>query len=220
MQAPLMNMQGQEIGTVELPDDIFNIEVNEAVMHQALVRQLANKRLGTHKTKTRGEVRGGGRKPWRQKGTGRARQGSIRAPQWRGGGTVFGPRPRSYAKRMPRKMRRLALRSALTVKAQAQEIIVLDELSMEAPRTKAMAAMMDALGVERKALILLPESNENVELSARNLPNVKTLRANYLNVRDLLGYNVIVMPRQSIDVIASFLSEDTASEPEPVAEEE
>ncbi len=218
MQAPLMNMQGQEVGTVELPDEIFNIEVNEAVMHQALVRQLANKRLGTHKTKTRGEVRGGGRKPWRQKGTGRARQGSIRAPQWRGGGTVFGPQPRSYAKRMPRKMRRLALRSALTVKARAQEIVVLDTLEMNAPRTKDMVALMDALGVERKALVLLPEANENVELSARNLPYVKTLRANYLNVRDLLGYNVIVMPQQAIDVIASFLGVE--SEPEAVAEEE
>ena len=216
MQVPLMNMQGQEVGAVELPDEIFNTEVNEAVMHQALVRQLANKRLGTHKTKTRGQVRGGGRKPWRQKGTGRARQGSIRAPQWRGGGTVFGPQPRSYAKRMPRKMRRLALRSALTVKAQAQDIIVLDELSMEAPRTKAMAAMIDALGVERKALILLPEANENVELSARNLPHVKTLRANYLNVRDLLGYQKIVMPQQAIEVIAAFLG----SAAEPVAEEE
>ncbi|HID35273.1 MAG TPA: 50S ribosomal protein L4 [Anaerolineae bacterium] len=216
MQAPLMNMQGQEIGAVELPDEIFNIEVNEAVMHQALVRQLANKRLGTHKTKTRGQVRGGGRKPWRQKGTGRARQGSIRAPQWRGGGTVFGPRPRAYIKRMPRKMRRLALRSALTVKARAQEIIVLDELTMDAPRTREMAAMMDALGVERKALLLLPDANENVELSARNLPYVKTLRANYLNVRDLLGYHVIVMPKQAIEVIVSFLG----AESEPVAEEE
>ncbi len=218
MQAPLMNMQGQEIGAVELPDDVFNIEVNEAVMHQALVRQLANKRLGTHKTRTRGQVSGGGRKPWRQKGTGRARQGSIRAPHWRGGGTVFGPQPRSYAKRMPRKMRRLALRSALTVKAQAQEIIVLDELSMDAPRTKAMDAMMDALGVERNALLLLPEANDNVELSARNLPYVKILRANYLNVRDLLGYKVIIMPKQAIEVIASFLGEE--SEPEAVAEEE
>ncbi len=218
MQAPLMNMQGQEVGTVELPDEIFNIEVNEAVMHQALVRQLANKRLGTHKTKTRGQVRGGGRKPWRQKGTGRARQGSIRAPQWRGGGTVFGPQPRSYVKRMPRKMRRLALRSALTVKAQAQEIIVLDDLEMNAPRTKAMVALLEALGVERKALVLLPEANDNVELSARNLPYVKTLRASYLNVRDLLGYNVIIMPQQAIEVIASFLGVE--SEPEAVAEEE
>ena len=217
MQASLKNMQGQEVGTVELPDDIFNIEPNQAVMHQALVRQLANKRLGTHKTKTRGEVRGGGRKPWRQKGTGRARQGTIRAPQWRGGGTVFGPAPRSYAKRMPRKMRRLALRSALSVKAGEGQIVVLDELSFDAPRTKDMVAVLDALGVERSALVLLPEVNDIVELSARNLPYVKTLRANYINVRDLLGYETVIMPRQAIDVIADFLGE---IDQEAVAEEE
>jgi len=216
MQASLKNMQGQEVGTVELPDDIFNIEPNQAVMHQALVRQLANKRLGTHKTKTRGEVRGGGRKPWRQKGTGRARQGTIRAPQWRGGGTVFGPAPRSYAKRMPRKMRRLALRSALSVKAGEGQIVVLDELSFDAPRTKDMVAVLDALGVERSALVLLPEVNDIVELSARNLPYVKTLRANYINVRDLLGYETVIMPRQAIDVIADFLGE---TDQEAVAEE-
>ena len=216
MQAPLKNMQGQEIGTVELPDEIFNIEPNQVVMHQALVRQLANKRQGTHKTKTRGEIRGGGRKPWRQKGTGRARQGTIRAPQWRGGGTVFGPSPRSYAKRMPRKMRRLALRSALSVKASEQQIVVLDELSFDAPRTRDMEAVMDALGVERTALLLLPEANDNIELSARNLPYVKTLRANYINVRDLLGYQTVIMPQQAIDVIADFLGE---TDQEAVAEE-
>ena len=216
MQAPLKNMQGQEIGTVELPDEIFNIEPNQVVMHQALVRQLANKRQGTHKTKTRGEVRGGGRKPWRQKGTGRARQGTIRAPQWRGGGTVFGPSPRSYTQRMPRKMRRLALRSALSVKASEQQIVVLDELSFDTPRTKDMDAVMDALGVERTALLLLPEANNIIELSARNLPYVKTLRANYINVRDLLGYQIVIMPKQSIDVIADFLGE---TDQEAVAEE-
>jgi len=217
MQASLKNMQGQEVGTVELPDEIFNIEPNQAVMHQALVRQLANKRQGTHKTKTRGEVRGGGRKPWRQKGTGRARQGTIRAPQWRGGGIVFGPAPRSYAKRMPRKMRRLALRSALSVKAQEGRIIVLDDLSFAAPRTKDMVVMLDALGVERNALVLLPETNDVVELSARNLPYVKTLRADYINVRDLLGYQVVIMPQKAIDVIADFLGE---TDQEAVAEEE
>jgi len=217
MQASLKNMQGQEVGSVELPDEIFNIEPNQVVMHQALVRQLANQRQGTHKTKTRGEVRGGGRKPWRQKGTGRARQGTIRAPQWRGGGTVFGPSPRSYAKRMPRKMRRLALRSALSVKASSQQLVVLEDLSLAAPRTKDMDAMMDALGVERSALLLLPEANDIIELSARNLPYVKTLRANYINVRDLLGYETIVMPQQTIDVITDFLGEN---EPEAVAEEE
>lgn len=217
MQTSLKNMQGQEVGTVELPDEIFNVEPNQTVMHQALVRQLANQRLGTHKTKTRGQVRGGGRKPWRQKGTGRARQGTIRAPHWRGGGTVFGPSPRSYTQRMPRKMRRLALRSALTVKAGAQQLVVLDELSIAAPRTREMDAMMDALGVERSALLLLPEANDMIELSARNLPYVKTLRANYINVRDLLGYETIIMPQQAIDVIADFLGE---SDQEAVAEEE
>jgi large subunit ribosomal protein L4 len=216
MHAPLKNMQGQEVGTVELPDEIFNIAPNQTVMHQALVRQLANKRQGTHKTKTRGEVRGGGRKPWRQKGTGRARQGTIRAPQWRGGGTVFGPSPRSYAKRMPRKMRRLALRSALSVKAGEQQIVVLDELNFDAPRTKDMVAVLDALGVERNALVLLPEANDIVELSARNIPYVKTLRANYINVRDLLGYQTVIMPQQAIDVIAAFLGE---TDQEAVAEE-
>jgi len=217
MQAPLKNMQGKEIGTVELPDEVFNIEPNQAVMHQALVRQLANKRQGTHKAKTRGEVRGGGRKPWRQKGTGRARQGTIRAPQWRGGGIVFGPTPRSYAKRMPRKMRRLALRSALSVKAGAGQIVVLDELNFAAPRTKEMAAVLEALAVERNALVLLPEANDAVELSARNIPNVKTLRANYINVRDLLGYQTVIMPQQAIDVIVEFLGE---TDQEAVAEEE
>jgi large subunit ribosomal protein L4 len=217
MQASLKNMQGQEVGTVELPDEIFNIEPNQTVMHQALVRQLANKRQGTHKTKTRGQVRGGGRKPWRQKGTGRARQGTIRAPHWRGGGTVFGPSPRSYTQRMPRKMRRLALRSALSVKANAQQLVVLEDLSLAAPRTKDMDAMMDALGVERSALLLLPEANDIVELSARNLPYVKTLRVNYINVRDLLGYETVVMPQQAIDVITDFLGE---SDQEAVAEEE
>ncbi len=217
MQASLKNMQGQEVGSVELPDDIFNIEPNQTVMHQALVRQLANQRQGTHKAKTRGEVSGGGRKPWRQKGTGRARQGTIRAPQWRGGGTVFGPTPRSYAKRMPRKMRRLALRSALSVKAGEQKIVVLDELSFDAPRTKDMVAVLDALDVERSALVLLPEADDVVELSARNIPYVKTLRANYINVRDLLGYETVIMPQQAIDVIADFLGE---ADQEAVAEEE
>lgn len=208
MQVALKNMEGKEVGSVELPDVIFASEINNAVMHQALVRQLANRRQGTHKTKERGEVRGGGKKPWRQKGTGRARQGTIRAPQWRGGGTVFGPKPRSYRKRMPRKMRRVALRSALSVKAQEQQIVVLDDLQMQEPRTREMAAMLDALAVDRSALLLLPDMDENVELSARNLPNVKVLRANYLNVRDLLGYETIVLPQRSLSIIESFLGDD------------
>lgn len=207
MQTSLKNIQGKEVGTVELPDDIFSAEINTSVMHQSLLRQLANKQLGTHSAKSRGQVRGGGRKPWRQKGTGRARQGTIRAPQWRGGGIVFGPTPRSHAKRMPRKMRRLALRSALSVKAAAQQIVVLDELSFEKPSTKAMAEMMAALGVQRNALLLLPDANDVVELSARNLPNMKILRATYLNVRDLLGYQTIILPQDAISVIASFLGD-------------
>ncbi len=216
MQTPLKNIKGQEVGTIDLPDEIFNIEPNVEVMHQALVRQLANRRQGTHKAKTRGEVSGGGRKPWRQKGTGRARQGTIRAPHWRGGGIVFGPTPRSYAQRMPRKMRRLALRSALSVKANAGQIIILDDLALDAPRTKEMAAIISALGVERRALVLLPEANDVIELSARNLPYVKTLRASYINVRDLLGYETIIMPQQAIGAIASFLGEINQ---EPAAEE-
>lgn len=208
MQVSLKNMEGAEVGSVELSDAIFAAEINTSVMHQALVRQLANRRLGTHKTKARGEVRGGGRKPWRQKGTGRARQGTIRAPQWRGGGTVFGPQPRSYRKNMPRKMRRVALRSALSVKAQEEQIVVLDGLRMQEPRTRDMAAMLDALNVGRSALLLLPESDFNIELSARNLPNVRILRANYLNVRDLLGYSTVIIPQEALPVIESFLGDD------------
>ena len=208
MQVSLKNMEGNEVGSVELSDAIFAADINTDVMHQALVRQLANRRLGTHKTKTRSEVRGGGRKPWRQKGTGRARQGTIRAPQWRGGGTVFGPSPRSYHKNMPRKMRRIALRSALSVKAQEDQIVVLEQLQMSAPRTRDMASMMEALDVKRNALILLAEADSNVELSARNLPNVGILRANYLNIRDLLGYGTIVIPQDVLPVIASFLGDD------------
>ncbi len=205
MQVPVYNIEGEQVGEVELNDAIFGITPNVAVMHQALVRQLANARQGTHSTKTRGEVSGGGRKPWRQKHTGRARQGSIRAPQWVGGGIVFGPKPRSYRKDMPKKMRRLALRSALSVKAAEGQIKVLDDLQLEEIRTKAMVRVLENLGIEGSALILLPERNEIVELSARNLPDVKTLRASYLNVRDLLGYDTILMPLKALDIIESIL---------------
>jgi large subunit ribosomal protein L4 len=190
---------------VELPDHIFAAPVNEAVMHQALVRQLANARLGTHKTKTRGEVSGGGVKPWRQKGTGRARHGSIREPQWRGGGTVFGPQPRSYRQKMPKKMRRLALNGGLTVKAQEGKILVLDGLEIEEPKTKEMLTILEKLRVEDSALILLPERNANVERSARNIPGVKTLRANYLNLRDLLSHDWLIMPLGALRVIEGIL---------------
>ncbi len=205
MQVPVHNIAGEVVGQTELREDIFGVPINRAVMHQALVRQLANARLGTHKTKTRSEVRGGGRKPWRQKGTGRARHGSIRAPQWRKGGTVFGPQPRGYRQRMPRKMRRLALRSALSAKVAEQQIVVVDVLEMSAPKTKEMAAMLDDLAISTSALILLPEKNETVERSANNLPDVKTLQAQYLNIRDILGYDYLLMPLEAVKVIESFL---------------
>ena len=168
---------------------------------------MANARLGTHKTKTRGEVRGGGTKPWRQKGTGRARQGSIRAPQWKGGGTVFGPQPRSYEQKMNRKMRRLALRSALSAKAAESQVLVMDALEMAEPKTRAMAELLVRLNIASSVLILLPAANINVERSARNLDSVKTLRANCLSVRDLLGYDTIVMSREAVDVIHTLLGE-------------
>ena len=205
MQVLVRNTQGETVGEVELRDDIFGVEPNVPVMHQALVRQLANARLGTHKTKKRGEVRGGGRKPWRQKGTGRARQGSIRAPQWRGGGAVFGPQPRSYKQKMPRKMRRLAYRSALSLKAQGDQIIVLDALQMEVPKTREMLDILDRLELDASVLILLPRRNENIEKSAKNIPDVKTVRASYLNVRDLLNYDYLLMPLGSLGVIEGIL---------------
>jgi large subunit ribosomal protein L4 len=205
MQVALRNIKGEVIREIELSDDIFGVPVNVPVMHQAFVRQQANARLGTAATKTRGLVSGGGKKPWRQKGTGRARQGSTRAPQWRGGGTVFGPQPRSYAQAMPRKMRRLALRSALSSKAAEDRIVVLDSLELEMPRTKQMLEILDNLGVTSSALVLLPERNENVERSANNLAMVKTLRANYLNIRDLLGFDYVIMPLGALQIIEEFL---------------
>jgi large subunit ribosomal protein L4 len=205
MLVSVRNMSGEKVKEVDLRDDIFAVPINESVMHQALVRQLTNARLGTHKTKTRGEVRGGGRKPWRQKGTGRARHGSIREPQWRGGGTVFGPRPRSYRQKMPRKMRRLALKSALSVKAANGQIMVLDALEMLEPKTREMEVILDNLDVDSTALILLPERNTNVEKSTNNLPYAKTLRAQYLNVRDVLGYDYLIMSLGALKAIETIL---------------
>jgi large subunit ribosomal protein L4 len=205
MQVPVYNVQGEQVREAELRDDIFAAPINEAVMHQALVRQMANAHLGTHKTKTRGEVSGGGRKPWRQKGTGRARQGSIRAPHWRGGGTVFGPQPRSYRQKMPRKMRRQALRSVLSVKAGESQVIVLDALEMAEPRTKEIRNLLQNLGIDSSALILLPGRDETILRSVRNLPEVRTLVAQYLNVRDLLQYDYILMPLDSLAVIEGIL---------------
>jgi len=183
-----MNMAGEKVGQAELAEVIFAAPVNKPLMHQALLRQQANAHLGTHKVKGRSEVAGGGRKPWKQKGTGRARQGSTRAAQWRGGGIIFGPTPRSYTQQMPRKMRHAAVCSALSVKAAEEKIVVLDELTMAEPKTREMALVLQRLAVASSTLILMPGPNPAVEQSARNLPDVKLLRANYVNVRDLLTY--------------------------------
>jgi large subunit ribosomal protein L4 len=201
-------MAGETVSEIELRDDVFGIRPNVPVMHQALVRQMANARLGTHKTKTRSDVSGGGKKPWRQKGTGRARQGSTRAPQWRKGGIAFGPQPRGYEQKMNRKMRRLALRSALSTKAGDDQIVVLDRLNMERPSTAQMVAMLARFDLGATVLILLPEASPEVELSARNLPYIKTLRANCLSVRDLLGYDHIMLTSSAVEMIHGILGED------------
>ena len=205
MKVDVLNMQGKKVDTAELPPAIFEFPVKRDLMHQALIRQLTNARLGTHKTKSRGEVSGGGRKPWRQKGTGRARHGSRRSPIWVGGGKAHTPRPRKYTRHMPRKMRRAALRSALSIKAAQKEVVVLDELKMEQPKTKEMVATLERLVGQASVLILLAESNEAIEKSARNLPDAKTLRANYLNVRDLLEYERLIMPLGALEIIQSYL---------------
>jgi large subunit ribosomal protein L4 len=205
MLVPVRNIRGETVDQVELPDVIFGIEPNTAVMHQALMRQLANARLGTHKTKSRGEVSGTTQKVWRQKGTGRARHGSRKVNLWRGGGVTHGPRPRSYEQKMPRKMRRLALRSALSVKAADGQIVCLDSLEMDAPKTKAMIDVLGRLGLDASVLILLSERNENVEKSVRNIPNVRTLRASYLNVRDLLSYDYLLMPLGALGEVEGIL---------------
>jgi large subunit ribosomal protein L4 len=208
MELKVVNMNGRKVDTVELPEKIFEAKINVDLMHQAYVRQMANARLGTHNTKTRGEVRGGGRKPWKQKGTGRARQGSIRAPQWVGGGTVFGPTPRSYEKKMPRKMRRAALRSALSVKAVEEEIIIVKKLELAEIKTKLMADALKKLVGDGSALIVIPEKSadyESIEKSARNLPDAKTILVNYINIRDLLSYDKLILPLQALDAITDHL---------------
>lgn len=208
MKVPVYNMAGEEVSDVELPASIFEATINRGLMHQALVRQMANARLGTHKAKGRSEINRSSAKIYRQKGTGNARHGSRRAPIFVGGGVSHGPHPRKYTKSMPRKMRRAALRSALSAKASNGEIVVLDELAFEAPKTKEMAALVNRLVERHSALVLLADHDENVERSARNLPDVKTLLAPYLNIRDLLGYNKIVLPLAALDVVASFLDEE------------
>jgi len=208
MEVDVFNMKGKKVSTAELSAPIFEAPVKIDLMHQAFVRQMANSRAGTHSTKGRSEVSGGGRKPWRQKGTGRARQGSIRAAQWVGGGKIFTPKPRSYDKAMPKKMRRAALRSALSVKASEGEIVLVDEFKLKEGRTKQIAESLQKLAGDATVLVLIPENSPDyqaVKRACANLANVKTLLASYLNIRDLLGYENLVMPVAALDVIESYL---------------
>ncbi|MGI5901632.1 MAG: 50S ribosomal protein L4 [Desulfitobacteriia bacterium] len=194
----VVDMQGTPQGELELNERIFGIEPNVHVMHSAVVAQLANARLGTHSTLGRSEVRGGGRKPWRQKGTGRARVGSIRSPLWRGGGVIFGPKPRDYRKNLPKKVKRLALCSALSSKVKENNLIVVDEIKFEKPKTKDMVNFLDNLKIEKKALLVLEDNDQNVQLSARNIKNVLTARADSLNIVDLLKYDVVVFSKSAV----------------------
>lgn len=191
------NMEGNEVGKMDLNDAVFGVEVNEHLVHMAVVAQLANKRQGTQKAKTRSEVSGGGRKPWRQKGTGHARQGSIRAPQWKGGGVVFAPTPRDYTIRLNKKEKRAALKSALTSRVLENKFIVVDELKLDEIKTKKFQGVLDNLKVS-KALVVVGEGSDNVVLSARNIPTVKTAYVNTINVYDILKYNTVVATKAAV----------------------
>lgn len=196
----VFDMSGKETGSIELNENIFGVEVNQHVMHQAVVQYLANQRQGTKSAKTRAEVRGGGRKPWKQKGTGRARQGSIRSPQWTGGGVVFAPKPRDFSFKLNKKVKRLALKSALTTKVNEQKFIVLDSLSFSEIKTKQMVSVLSSLNVN-KGLIVLENNDKNVILSARNIPNVKTTGFNSINVYDILKYDSFVVTKDALSKI-------------------
>ena len=196
----VLNTEGKEVEKIELSDKIFGVEINEAIVHKAVVAQLANKRQGTQSTLTRSEVSGGGRKPWRQKGTGHARQGSIRAPQWTGGGVVFAPKPRDYSKKINKKEGRLALFSALTAKVNDKKLIIVDDLSMDAPKTKEFAKILENIKAS-KALVVLEGENKNVVLSANNIPDVKTEARNAINVYDILKYDSLVMTKDAVKAL-------------------
>ena len=218
MQATIFNLQGEALDTVELNDAIYGIEPNIGVVHQAVLRQQANARLGTHDTLTRAEVRGGGKKPWRQKGTGRARQGSTRAPQWRHGGVVFGPHPRSYVQDLPRKMRRLAMRSVLSAKAADGQILLIDSFTDLEPRTKVMLSTLAALNLaDRRVLIMTPERQDNLELAAGNLKNITTMRTQYLSLVAMLKAEYLVLDRASLTVIESILGQTGGRTSRPIA---
>ncbi|HUS14965.1 MAG TPA: 50S ribosomal protein L4 [Chloroflexia bacterium] len=217
MQATIYDLQGQALDTVELNDAIFGIEPNIGVVHQAVLRQQANARLGTHNTLTRADVSGGGRKPWKQKGTGRARQGSTRSPQWRHGGVVFGPHPRSYVQALPRKMRRLAMRSVLSAKAADGQILIIDSFEALEPRTKAMIGLLATLNLTgRRLLIMTPEAQGNLELAMGNLPRVSTTRTRFLNLIEMLKSDVLILDRASLTVIESILGQTGGRNSRPV----
>jgi large subunit ribosomal protein L4 len=202
----LLNQTGSNVGEIELNDSVFGIEPNQHVLFDAVIMQRASLRQGTHKVKNRSEVAGGGRKPWRQKGTGRARQGSIRSPQWRGGGVVFGPTPRSYAYKLPKKVRRLAIKSALSSKVIDNNIVVLEDLAFNAPKTKEMTAVLNGLSVAKKALIVTADNNENVALSARNIPGVTVVTASGVNVLDVLNHEKLIMTKAAVQKVEEVLA--------------
>ncbi|MCD8501837.1 MAG: 50S ribosomal protein L4 [Bacillaceae bacterium] len=202
----LYNQNGTQVGDVELSETVFGIEPNNSVLHDAVVMQQASLRQGTHDVKGRSEVRGGGRKPWRQKGTGRARQGSIRSPQWVGGGVVFGPTPRSYSYKLPKKVRRLAIKSALSSKVIANEIVVLEGLGFETPKTKEMVSVLSNLSAERKALVVTADYDQNVALSANNIPGVKFVAADGINVLDVLHHDKLVITKDAVQKIEEVLA--------------
>jgi large subunit ribosomal protein L4 len=211
MKVDVLNMQGEKVRQVELPAAIFEAKVNTDLMHQAFQRQMANARLGTHDTKVRGEVAGGGKKPWKQKGTGRARQGSTISAQWVGGGRIHTPHPRKYTQAMPKKMRQAALRGALTTKAAGSGIVVVDEFDVKEPKTQALADALNGLVGESSALVLLPARGEAYDRTVRvggNIPDAKFLLAAYVNIRDILAYEKVVLPLKSLDVISAHLGKE------------
>lgn len=201
----LLNQAGTSVGEIELNDKVFGIEPNEAVLFEAIIAQRASLRQGNHKVKNRSEVAGGGRKPWRQKGTGRARQGSIRSPQWRGGGVVFGPTPRSYSYKLPKKVRRLALLSALSSKAREESIVVLEGLAFDAPKTKEFVKVLSNLSIDKKALFVTADLDENVALAARNIPGITVVSATGINVLDLVGHEKLVLTKSAVEKVEEVL---------------
>ena len=211
MKVDVLNMQGEKVRQVELPASIFEAKVNIDLMHQAYQRQMANARLGTHQTKVRAEVAGGGRKPWKQKGTGRARQGSTISAQWVGGGRIHTPHPRKYTQAMPKKMRQAALRSALSAKAAESGIVIVDELKFDELKTKVMAAALNSLVGESSALVLMPAKDaayDSVTRAGNNIPDAKVLLASYVNIRDLLGYEKVIVPLQTLDILSANLGKE------------